>query len=353
MTADAASAPVDTAGAAGPEASRGPRARSATAYLRYVARQAGGRGRVAVRRTRHQLLPVPADPRRPGEVHDRRTAGLGRATGQLPRAVRARSAAVAAVHRLLRQGPHRRSGNLVPVQRVGDRQDHRGAAEHPAAHRHGLRDLHPAGDRPRHAFGVAARAARRPAGHRARADAVLGAVVLAGAAADRHAVGRGRTAAGTVPHRRHGVGRRGGLRVRPGRGPPSGAAGGDAGGRRVRADAAGDPVGAAGRDGQRLSDHRPRQGPARRPRPAASRGAERAAADRDADLHQSGPHGGRGDPGGDGVLLAGPRRAVLPGAERARSAAGAGAVPRVRRRGDRDEHRGRSDLSAARPRVGR
>src|SRR5690606_29647832 len=115
------------------------------------------------------------------------------------------------------------------------------------------------------------------------------------------------------------------------------------------ADAAGDPVGAARRDGQRLSDHRPRQRAARRPGAAASRRAERAAADRDADLHQSGPHGGRGDPGGDGVLLAGPRRALLPGAQRARSAAGAGAVLRVRRRGDRDEHPGRSDLSAARP----
>ncbi|MCM3300647.1 ABC transporter permease subunit [Streptomyces pseudogriseolus] len=42
MTADAASAPADTAGAAGPEASRGPRARSATAYLRYVAGKLAG-----------------------------------------------------------------------------------------------------------------------------------------------------------------------------------------------------------------------------------------------------------------------------------------------------------------------
>ncbi|MGA5772127.1 ABC transporter permease [Streptomyces pseudogriseolus] len=42
MTADAASAPAGTADATGPEASRGPRARGATAYLRYVAGKLAG-----------------------------------------------------------------------------------------------------------------------------------------------------------------------------------------------------------------------------------------------------------------------------------------------------------------------
>ncbi|MDT6987807.1 ABC transporter permease [Streptomyces lusitanus] len=42
MTADAASAPAGTAGATGPEASRGPRARTATAYLRYMAGKLAG-----------------------------------------------------------------------------------------------------------------------------------------------------------------------------------------------------------------------------------------------------------------------------------------------------------------------
>lgn len=80
--------------------------------------------------------------------------------------------------------------------------------------------------------------------------------------------------------------------------------------------------------------------PARRP--------ERDAAHGDAPLRQPGQHGGRRHPGGDGVLLARSGRPVLPGAERARSATGAGAVLHLRRRGDPHEHARRCDLSAPR-----
>ena len=155
--------------------------------------QAGRRGRLAVRRARHQLLPVPADPRRPGQAHDRRPAGV--APSSSPPAARNSGSTCRCGSSSPTTAARRSPGDLgtsyqfhAPViDKIAE-----ALPSDAAAHRHGLRDLH--GDRPlpRHPVGLAPRRARRPAQHRPRADAVLGPVVLARPAAHHRPVGRHR-----------------------------------------------------------------------------------------------------------------------------------------------------------------
>ena len=121
-----ARATADDAGVA--SSRRGPRSASSARPTSAAAGKLGGAAVSLLAVARHQLLPLPAHPRRPGEDHDRGRQVSAGQLAALPPGVRARPAAVAAVHRLLRQGAHRRPRHLVPVPRARRRPDRRDAA---------------------------------------------------------------------------------------------------------------------------------------------------------------------------------------------------------------------------------
>ena len=118
---------------AGPDGPHRDRHRTATGLC---GGQAGRRRRLAARRTRHQFLPLPDHPRRPGEGHDPWRADIGRATGRRcdgssGSTCRCGSSSPTIARKAL-------TGDLgmsYQFRATGHRQDHREAAEHAAAHR--------------------------------------------------------------------------------------------------------------------------------------------------------------------------------------------------------------------------